>query len=255
VLHGAIMVRSILRHGDPYHPGDPGAVLQYRKDWRYGTMVAHNQTPLAAFADQWFLYIEDGKGQLDDGEKYWELNEGIATLIPPNLKFRITNSSDEPLRMLILTWTPQPGAKPANGILVRDVNVMPFTMCGGQICHWSYFGKNLFNSAHGLSPRESFHVVYVPPMSIAEPHAHVQGWEEVWTKLPPYDSYLTLGSEVREMPANTAFLAPPNYKTVHAVQNLRKDAVQAWLYIGTFTLDQPDYGKDPLVPPKRLGSQ
>ena len=154
--------------------------------------------------------------------------------------------------MSMLTWTPQAAAKPAAALLVRDVNVMPFTKCGDQICHWSYFGKNLFNSAHGLSPRESFHVVWVPPMSIGEPHAHVPGWEEVWTKLPPYDAFLTLGSEVREMPVNTAFLAPPNAKTVHAVMNLRKDSPQAWLFIGTFIFDQPEYGRDPLVPGKPM---
>jgi hypothetical protein len=252
VLDGAILVRSILRHGDPYHPGDPGAVLQYRKDLRYGTMVAHNQTPLSAITEQLFVYCEDGKGQLDNGQEFWDLKEGIAALIPPNLKFRVTNAGDEPLHMLILTWAPQPGAKPASTIQVRDVNAMPFTMCGGVICHWSYFGKNVFNSSHGLSPREAIHVVYVPPMSVGEPHAHIPGWEEVWAKLPPYDAYLTLGSEVREMPANTAFLAPPNGNTVHAVQNLRKDATQAWLFIGTFAWDQPDYGKEPLVQPKRL---
>src|SRR5690349_9172603 len=31
VIDGVIFQRSILRHGDPYHSGDPGAVLEYRK--------------------------------------------------------------------------------------------------------------------------------------------------------------------------------------------------------------------------------
>jgi hypothetical protein len=255
VFQSTILVRSILRHGDPYHAGERGAVLQYRKDLQYGTMLAHNRTPLASIPEQLLLYCEDGNATVDDGERYWDLKDGIAALIPPKLAFRIVNTGEEPIHLLILTWSPQPGAKPGPGIVVRDVNAMPYTMCGGQICHWSYFGKNVFNSAHGLSPQESFHVVYVPPMSIGEPHAHIAGWEEVWTKLPPNDAYLTLGSEVRAMPANTAFLAPPNNQTVHAVQNLKTDAVQAWFFIGTFAFDQPDYGRDPLVPPKHLGSQ
>jgi hypothetical protein len=255
ILHSTILVRSILRHGDPYEMGEPGAVLQYRKDSQWGTMIGHNQTPLEALGDQVFIYTEDGKGTLDNGQEFWDLKEGTAVLVPPRLKFRITNDGDDLLHMLLLTWTPQVGAQPASTILVRDVDALPYTTCDGQICHWSYFGKNLFSSAHGLSPHEAFHVVYMLPMSIGEPHAHVHGWEEVWTKLPLYDVYLTLGSEVRDMPPNTAFLAPPNNKTVHAVQNLRKDVVQAWLFIGTFTFDQPNYGRDPLVPPRRLSSR
>lgn len=93
------------------------------------------------------------------------------------------------------------------------------------------------------------------PMSIAEPHAHVPGWEEVWTKLPPYSSYLMLGSEMREMLPNTAFFAPPNYKTVHSVVNLRREGYQRWLFISHFILPQPDYGRDPLVAPKPLDTQ
>ena len=127
----------------------------------------------------------------------------------------------------MLLWDPPPGVRPASEILVRDVNALPFT---GRT-HWSYTGKNLFNPSHGLHPNESFHVVYVAPMSIGEPHAHVPQWEEIWTKLAPDNSFLMLGSEVREMPVNTAFLAPPNGKTVHSVVNLTKDKMMAWLFM------------------------
>jgi hypothetical protein len=61
-----------------------------------------------------------------------------------------------------------------------------------------------------------------------------------------------LGSEVREMPVNTAFLAPSDGKTVHSVVNLTKDKMMAWLFIGRFTSKLPDFRRDPLVSGKPL---
>jgi hypothetical protein len=42
-----ITMRTILRYGDPYKPGDPGAVLENRKDLTAGTVLSHRQSPLA----------------------------------------------------------------------------------------------------------------------------------------------------------------------------------------------------------------
>jgi len=243
VSHGAIIKRAILTHGDPATLGEPRAVLQYRKELSLGTLTGGSQTPMTTLTEQLFFYVQSGEGRLDNGREYWTLREGIAALIPPSAKHRITNSSRDPLQIIMLLWDPPPGATPAKEILVRDVNTLPFT---GR-AHWSYTGKNLFNPSHGLHPNESFHVVYVAPMSIGEPHAHVPQWEEIWTKLAPDNSFLMLGSEVREMPVNTAFLAPPNGKTVHSVVNLTKDKMMAWLFIGRFTMKLPDFGRDPLV--------
>src|ERR1700677_2159874 len=46
VTHGSIFQRSILRHGDPYHPGDSGAVLEYWDDLSAGTLLGYAHTPL-----------------------------------------------------------------------------------------------------------------------------------------------------------------------------------------------------------------
>jgi cupin domain len=248
ITHGAMIKRTILTHGDPATLGEPRAVLQYRKELSLGTLTGGSQTPMTTIAEQLFFYVQSGEGRLDNGREYWVLKEGIAALIPPKEKHRLSSLSREPLQMIMLVWVPPPGVIPAAEILVRDVNLLPFT---GR-AHWSYTGKNLFNPAHGLHPNESFHVVYVAPMSIGEPHAHVPQWEEIWTKLAPDNSFLMLGSEVREMPFGTAFLAPPNGKTVHSVVNLTKDRTMAWLFISRFTSKLPDFGRDPLVAPKLM---
>ena len=254
ITHEAIIKRAILTHGSPSASYGNRAVLEYRKELALGTLGPHDLTPLVALDLQLFFFVASGEGRIDDGLGYWDLREGVGVLVPPRLKHRITNTSDKPLELLMLTWEPPDGMSLEKQILVRDTHQMPLTECGGEICHWSYLGKNIFNSSHGLHPNESFHIVYVPPMTIGEPHAHVPGWEEIWTKLPPHETYFMLGSEVREMPPFTAFLAPPNSKTVHSVINLRKDQRMAWLFISHFTVRQPDYGREPLVPMKTLSS-
>lgn len=249
--HETIIKRTILTHGDP-STGSNQAVLEYRKDLALGTLGPHDLTPLVALDVQLFIFVASGEGRIDDGAGYWDLKDGVGVLVPPRLKHRITNTADKPLELLMLTWVPVAGVTPAKEILVRDTHHMPLTDCGGEICHWSYLGKNIFNPSHGLHPNESFHLVHVAPMTIGEPHAHVPGWEEIWTKLPPQETYLMLGSEVREMPPFTAFLAPPNSKTVHSVVNLSKSQTMRWLFISHFTVRQPDYGRDPLIPMKPL---
>jgi mannose-6-phosphate isomerase-like protein (cupin superfamily) len=248
VTHGVIFTRAILTHGDPYHPGDPGAVLEYRKELSLGTILGNSRTPLVQVPEEQFWYVESGRGRLENGSNYWELREGIGALIPPNAPHQVINSTDEPIQMLMLTWTPD-GATPRSDIVVRDVHALSLPAEGA---HWNYFGTDFFAPSDGLHPNEQFAVVYMPPMTIAEPHAHIPHWEEIWVKLPPHRSYLLLGSEVREMLPNTAFLAPPNSQTVHSVVNLRKDTVQAWLYIGHWVWKQGPHPERPIVKPQPL---
>lgn len=248
VIDGVIFARSILTHGDPYHPGDPGAVLEYQKDLSVGTILGYNRTTLVQMPEEQFWYVESGKGRLDNGTDYWDLHEGIGVLIPPNARHRVVNTTDEPIQMLMLTWSPE-GVTPRADILVRDANSLPLPAQGS---HWNYFGNDFVVPEDGLHPNEQIAIVYMPPMTIAEPHAHIPHWEEVWVKLPPYNSYLMLGSEVREMTPNMAFLAPPNSRTVHSVVNLTKDKTQAYMVFGHWTWKQPPRPELPFAKPKPL---
>jgi mannose-6-phosphate isomerase-like protein (cupin superfamily) len=248
VTRGVIFQRSILRKGNPYQPGEPGAVLEYRNDFSLGTIAGFKRTTLVQIPEAQFWYVESGKGQLDDGDKYWDLREGIGALIAPNAKHRLVNTTDEPLQMLMLTWIPEDPARLAP-ILVRDVHSLPLPASGA---HWNYFGPIFFSPADGLHPNEAFAVVYMPPMTVGEPHAHIPHWEEIWTKLPPYSSYFILGSDVRKMEPNTAFLSPPNSQTTHSTVNLMEHDYQAWLYIGHFAWPQAKNPQAAFVNPKPL---
>jgi mannose-6-phosphate isomerase-like protein (cupin superfamily) len=249
VSRDVIMMRTILRHGDPYKPGEPGAVLENRQDLSVGTVLGHRQTPLVELNEHQFWYIESGTGRLDNGSEYWNLKEGTGALIPPRMRHRVANTSDEPLEILMLTWDAPGGVRVRKDILVRNVQDFRMPQEGS---HWNYFGTDFFAPEDGLHSNEQFAVVFMPPMTIAEPHAHIPHWEEVWVKLPPDSSYLMLGSEVREMPPNTAFLAPPNSKTVHSVVNLLKDKTQAFMYLGRWAWKQPPRLERPEVKPRPL---
>ncbi|MGE0406436.1 MAG: cupin domain-containing protein [Candidatus Korobacteraceae bacterium] len=250
VSHEVILTQSILRAGDPHNSGEPGAVLEYRKDFAVGTLLPNNATPQVKLPLQQIFYIQTGQGRLDDGSQYWDLREGIAVLIPQNVPHRITNTGDEPLSMLMLSWENPAGVTPRKGILVRDVRVLPFAE---QNAHWNYMAKNLFHPSDGLHQNEKVLVVYVPPVAMGGPHAHPPHWEEVWTNLGPESAFLMLGSELREMPVNTGFIAPPNGQTVHSVLNTSRNKVQAFFYFARYTTPAPDdFGDAGTVPGKPL---
>ena len=67
VTHEVMLTQSILRAGDPYAPGDPGAVLEYRKDFAHVWLLPQNVTPLVELPLQLVFYVQSGSGRLDNG--------------------------------------------------------------------------------------------------------------------------------------------------------------------------------------------
>jgi hypothetical protein len=66
---------------------------------------------------------------------------------------------------------------------------------------------------------------------MSAPHTHGPGIEEIWTKLTPGTAVVLLGSEIRDMPENSAYLVPPTGFTQHGNLNLTQDRVDWWLYV------------------------
>ena len=253
--HDAIIMRSILRHGDPHRPGEPGAILEYRKELAVGELLPGDRTPLVELPDQMFLYIESGQGRLDNGREYWDLREGIAALIPPRAQHRFLNNSDKPLMMLMLLTPEDPRVvTPRKDVLVRDSRVLAYRSKG----HWSYMSKILFAPVDGLAPTEALSIAFMAPMTIAAPHAHPPHHEEIWIKLPPAENtYLFLGSQVQPMPANVAFLSPVTGKTTHSILNL-SDRAEAWIGTNYWEGESSGWEKFPVQPsvaPKPLKAE
>ncbi len=194
LAYDVILTQSILRAGDPYNPGPNGAVLQYRKEIVLGTMNPNQTTSMTTLPDQEVVYVESGTGRLDDGSVYWDLKPGVMFLVPPSQPHRFTSTGDKPLKMLMLTWTLEPGITPHKGILLRDVNVILYTE---RNVHWSNFSKYVFDDRDGMHPSDRIYIVDMAPMTIAGPHAHAVNAEEAWVKVSDGDALMEMGSEIR----------------------------------------------------------
>jgi hypothetical protein len=161
-------------------------------------------------------------------------------LIPPEVPRRFTNTSAEPLEMIMVEWPANDIAR--KDILVRDVDLLPYCE---ENAHWNNMSKCLFSRADGMTGRVL--LVMLMPMTMAAPHSHTKGTEETWTKLTPGTALMLLGSELREMPQYSAFLAPPNGMTWHAQVNTSKTQIEKWLYVAGGSAP-------PVVPPAAGGA-
>lgn len=251
VTHECIIKRTVLSEGDPAAPNEPGAVLRCSTELTTAILQENAQTPLVHLPKQQLLYVEAGQGQLDDGSRSWDLRVGSGILIAPGGTHRFTNPTEEPLQMILVSWEPEDGAQPVDQIRVRNLDQLPTD----RAAHWdAYIGKRLFGPEDGLHPNEVFSIVDVPPMKMGDPHAHDVGFDEVWLKLAPDDAYMLLGSALREMPVHTAYLCPPNGKTVHSNLNLTPDTTQQWFYHARCPFPLPRNPDRPVIEPKSLGT-
>ena len=230
--HGGLLTRAILRNGDPNVPGPAGAVLEHRTQLAKAMLLPKSSTPLMSINNQFLFYVVSGEGRLDDGKSSWDLRNGITMLIPPDVQRRFVNTSTEPLEMVMVEWPANAIAR--KDILVRDVTLLPFCE---ENAHWNNMSKCVFTQADGMTGRVL--LVMLLPMTMAAPHPHVVGTEEIWTKITPGNSLTLLGSELREMPQYSSFLAPPNGMTWHAQVNPSKTQVEMWLYVAGGNVTTP----------------
>jgi mannose-6-phosphate isomerase-like protein (cupin superfamily) len=225
--HGTMLTHAMLYAGDPNQPGPQGAVLEYRKTLATAELLPGSQTPVESYPDEYFFYVKSGEGRLDDVKQYWNLRPDIAVLVPPSVAHRFVNtSSEKPLSMIMLQWTGGPNAK--NSLIVRDTRLLPWCE---ENAHWNNTSRCIFGAADGLLQGERIYTVMLQPWAVSQPHNHTPGTEEIWTKISPGTIPILLGSDLREMKEDTAYLVPPTGKTDHSNLNLSKDKTEWWIYI------------------------
>jgi mannose-6-phosphate isomerase-like protein (cupin superfamily) len=225
--HGTLLTHTILSAGDPNQPGPQGAVLEYRKMLATAELLPGSQTPLETYPEEYFFYVKSGEGRLDDGKQYWDLRPDMAVLIPPSVAHRFMNTSnDKPLSMIMLQWTGGPNAK--NALMVRDTRLLPWCE---ENAHWNNTSRCIFGTADGLLQGERIYTVMLQPWAVSQPHSHTPGTEEIWTKISSGFIPILIGSDLREMGEDTAYLVPPTGKTDHSNLNLSKDKTEWWIYV------------------------
>jgi mannose-6-phosphate isomerase-like protein (cupin superfamily) len=244
--HGTLMTQAILEAGDPYHPGPQGDVLEYRKLLATAQLLPGSQTPLETYPDEYFFYVQSGKGRLDDGKQYWDLSTDIAVLVPPGVAHRLINTSpDEPLKMIMMQWTAGPNAK--HDLIVRNTRLLPWCE---ENAHWNNGSRCVFSAEDGLLDGERIYMVMLPPWTVSQPHSHGPGTEEIWTKVTSGSIPILLGSDLREMDQDTGYLVPPTGKTDHSNINLSRDKMEWWVYIARGPERPAGATRPPRVPPQ-----
>jgi mannose-6-phosphate isomerase-like protein (cupin superfamily) len=225
--HGSLIERDILTRGDPVKPPRKGAVLKYVNRFVYASLEPGNTTaPTTLNGEQEIFFILSGKGAVKAGKKSADLYPGVAVLMPASLSFTLSSSGSEPLAMYLINEPTPQGFRPNKDMLVKDENVLPVTSTNG---HWVHIVKGLFGTADGLGTLESVITVALDPMTIAHPHSHIVGCEEVWTEISG-ESIAFIGKQIRMQPTGTGFLAPPNGNTPHASINTTDGPVKLFYF-------------------------
>ncbi|MFC1538082.1 cupin domain-containing protein [Candidatus Latescibacterota bacterium] len=216
-VHGAIVERTILTPcaGDPMKPAEKGAVLKYLSTVSYGSLPGKSYTqPSVLSGVQEIYYIVSGSGRMSADSREVELRKGIFVLVPENVTFTMNNTLDEPLLMYIVRERVPDGFRPNDELLVVDED----TLNMGSRAHWSHLAKRIYTAEDGLGTLQSMYIVYFDPMTMGQPHSHVEGCEEIWITLEG-DNVLLLGKELRPLPPGSGFKIPPNGMTPHSSIN------------------------------------
>jgi mannose-6-phosphate isomerase-like protein (cupin superfamily) len=118
------------------------------------------------------------------------------------------------------------GFRPNPDILVVDENTRPI---GASRGHWCHILKTIIGTGSGLGTVESVYIIMLDPMTIAHPHSHVAGCEEVWTAVTG-ESIAFLGKQIRRQPPGTAYLVPPDGNTPHSNINTGSKQVKFFYF-------------------------
>jgi len=70
---------------------------------------------------------------------------------------------------------------------------------------------------------ERIYLVMTQPFATNQPHSHTRGTAEIWVKVSPGTGLSLLGSELREIPRNAAYLVPPTGTIDHSQHQPQQD--------------------------------
>ena len=224
VLHGSLVARDILTHGDNFGPCQKGAILQYNNFEAYATLSPHASTPPDHLtAQQEVYYVVEGTGTLSAGGALAQLHKDVAVLMPANLEFTMSNTGDQPLRMYVLNEPVPAGFKVGDKMLVideRQAHVRtpaaddPYILPSAS-GHWAHRVRELFARRDGLATMSGVLTVELNPLTLGEPHSHMPGQEEIWTALEG-TSLAWESAELRLQKPGMAYMIRPDGTSTHS---------------------------------------
>ena len=214
--HGSLIERDLLTKGDPLNPASRGAVLSYMNRFCHATLDAgYSTTPVTLMHEQEIFYVISGEGSITAGSNTAGLYKGVAVLVPADLEFVISNTGGEAMEMYLVSEPIPEGFRVNEEMIVRNENTIPYET---STVHWCMIFKRLFNTDDGLGTIESILTVSFAPMTMGQPHSHVEGCEETWLTLDG-EVNLLFGKQLRKQPPGMIYMIPPDGNTPHAQIN------------------------------------
>lgn len=223
-IHGSLVVRDILVHGDsdPLKPTRKSACLTDLTSVSRATLEPHAHTaPVTLDGEQEIYYVQSGTGVLETKDQRIELHHGIGLLIPPGIEYELVATGGEHLVMFRIVEPVPAGFVPRKDVLAKD----EYQGRSGNYSHWVYNGRSLFGRDDGLAVLYGIAPIYLDPMTFGHPHSHGEGVEEVWISLEG-DTRVLLGKQLRMMPVGSAYKIPPTGITAHANINATQGPIK-----------------------------
>jgi mannose-6-phosphate isomerase-like protein (cupin superfamily) len=224
LMHNSIVFRDMLTElegPDHLHPTRKGAVLLFTQAVSYATLEPGAvATPSEMDRIQQVFYVNSGEGVIAAGESTLQLRQGSSFIITPGLDFTLEAVGDEVLGMYVVSEKIPDGAKLNETLFVTDGLGNPTFMK----YHWANIDRQIISSADGMVAYRALTAVKLDANTMAQPHSHGEGVEEVWIALKG-DISVLLGKELRVFPAGTAYKVPATGRTAHANINASESPV------------------------------
>ena len=223
-VFGSLVLRDILTHGDNYAPPQPGAILQAANYLAYGRLQPRDSTvPTTLDHEQIVYYFIGGSGEIAAGGKTAPVHQDVAVFMPANLEFTIRNTSDQDLKMYVVSEPTPQNFVPGKEMLVTDerqvpvrtpMAASPYTIQGAS-GHWAHIVRDLFSKTDGLATIGDIITVTIDPLTMGEPHPHNPGQEEIWAAIDG-NSLAFIGSELRVQHPGMAYMIRPDHSMTHS---------------------------------------
>lgn len=191
--------------------------------------------------NQGIYYITKGSanislsGMRDDGEV---VNEGYLFLVPPGRSARVFNRLNSLLEMLAISESPP--ENPSEELVIVDGTNIQLEK-PEESPHWCHRVKVLLTSKRdnliltgpsrpSLSNLHYALEVFIPPMSLPEPHPHKPGHDEVWYALKN-PTYMALKERLYRQNPGTTIIAPTDGVITHTSINPYKTEAKFFFFM------------------------
>jgi mannose-6-phosphate isomerase-like protein (cupin superfamily) len=213
-IYGGVVFRDILTKlegPDPLHPTKKGAVLvNITAISRAELAPGARATGRAAAGERQVFFTMAGTGTIAVNSKSHEVRKGVGFTLTPDTTFTLSNTAKAPLIFYVRT---EP--LPANYVASADLLVVNSLENDRRVgAHWAHINSG---GPAGMT------LIGIAPRTMPQPHSHPG--EEVWLMVEG-ETVLSLGKQIRRMPAGQAYKIPPTGITAHSNVNLGDEPVE-----------------------------